>query len=740
MRYLSLLWNRLAPLVLCGFVLILPGRVHAQTTDHTTPAISSEPATGTVAADEPGSAHSSRELPIMLALSAQDLTPPFFEHEPFGFDETTLQTLVDELSHSSALAWSAVERTFSTPSTVWSATWKPIALFLLLCLALVVDIFIRRRFDAVRRRVTPPRASPIRLAVQDSALQMTGAVAAPLAGWLLSFLVQGVFNQVPWSQALSDSLLLVVVFRLGRTFIHELVAGIYFPLPRDVGRRIERVVVRTLRAALVLLIALRALSSIDYAPDILALLEFCIKATFTVLSLQVFALQRPILALMPTEGSSRYLALRNFFARYLPFLLLGSVLLLVLWTAGFERAATTILSRLYGIVALVVAMIALQRLLDNFVRGTARPSQPLFLALLHSIDGFARLCIYGLFGAAILGMLGLWNPLLSLLDAIGVQVGSRPITLLGVLRGGLFIAASVLVSRVIRTVLDVVVYPRVEMEVGAGYAINIAVHWFIMVLALGISLIVMGVDLGALAVFSGALGIGLGLGLQDVARNLISGFVLLFGGSVQKGDLISVGNVDGYVEKMGSRAVIIRTRDNYELLVPTKDLINSTITNWTLTDHEARLHVPVGVSYGSDVDLVRNTLIDAGRLYPRTLPHKPVEVWFTGLADNAIHFELLFWVDVSVATPDQARGEIMFVVWESLRRAAIDVPFPQRDLRLREIDPQVLAQLRTLLAAGAVAADLAPTQPAAAAPVDPSATPSSAGTTPVEPSAEPAAD
>jgi small-conductance mechanosensitive channel len=105
-----------------------------------------------------------------------------------------------------------------------------------------------------------------------------------------------------------------------------------------------------------------------------------------------------------------------------------------------------------------------------------------------------------------------------------------------------------------------------------------------------------------------------------------------------------------------------------------------------------------------------------------------------------MHFELLFWVDVSVATPDQARGEIMFVVWESLRRAAIDVPFPQRDLRLREIDPQVLAQLRTLLAAGAVAADLAPTQPAAAAPVDPSATPSSAGTTPVEPSAEPAAD
>jgi small-conductance mechanosensitive channel len=656
------------------------------------PTPTTEPASADAANDEDSS------NPFLLGVTQDHLDNPFFEHTDFGFDLDTAGTLANDLRLTAdAMIRSVTALQGRSTTVVWEAIWRPLVFVLLVFLAVLLDVYLKRRFTQQKRKVTLLRMSPRAMALRDSGLRMAGALSAPLLGWLVSFFMQGLFEREAWTLALSDSLMMFIVFRVLMTLLDESLSGIYFRVPPAVSKRIGAVVRRSLRAIVVLTIMLRVFDALAYRSDVLALLEFCIRITFTLMSFQLFALQKPLLALLPTDGSERYRMLRSFFARYLPYLLLGSVLLLGLWTAGFERAATTILSRLYSIIALIVCVIVVQRLFDEYVRGDRKPQNPVVNALLASIDGFARLCVYALFAWALLALLGLWNPLVSVLDAIGVRVGPRPITLLSISRGAIFVAGAVLLSRVLRTVLDVVIYPHVEMEMGAAYAINIALHYFIIAAAAGMSLVIMGVDLSALAVFSGALGIGLGFGLQDVAKNMISGFVLLFGGSIQKGDLISMGDTYGYVEKMGSRAVTLKTRDNYELLVPTKDLLNSTITNWTHSDSEVRLHIPVGVAYNSDMSTVKEALIKAARTYPRTIASRPVTLWLTSFGDSSVNFEILVWFDATEATPRQAVGEALFYVWDALAEAKISIPFPQRDLHIKSVEPPAASALQQIL-------------------------------------------
>ncbi|MBU6161652.1 MAG: mechanosensitive ion channel [Myxococcales bacterium] len=629
---------------------------------------------------------------------------PFFEHREFGFGRETFSALALDIAilGETLLTWLAdiASRPFNE---TWGQAWR-YSLFLLLFVAgVVADVHARRTFRDTARKVTIVRMSPHLRALRGSLLRLTGAVSVPLLAWLVSFFVQGLFDYVPWSMALSQALLMFIMYRLGRGVIDEALGGAHFPVPREAATRIMGVLRRSLRVTIVLLITQMLLQSLAYRHDVADLLRTLIRASMTLLSLQLFALQRPILLLLPTDGTARYQKFRIAFQRYLTWVLFGSVLLLGLWTAGFERAATTLLSRMYGIILLAVLLVLAQRSFDLYARGDRKPSNPVVATILESLDGLARLLIYGSFIAAVLRLLGLWGPLLAVLDSIGVTVGDRAITLLGVVRGGLFIAVAVIVSRMLRILLEKIAYPRVDMDVGAGYAINSAIHYFIVVVAIGGALIIIGVDLSALTVFSGALGIGIGFGMQDIARNTISGFILLFGGAIQKGDLIAIENTFGYVEKVGGRAVLVRTRDNEELLVPTNRLISNTITNYTHSDPHYRMHVPVTVAYGTDVHDVRNALLEAAHRFPGSWTQGDHRVWLTGFGGSGIEFLLLVWINGTDSTPDQARGELNFHIWQVFQEQNIAFPYPQRDIHIRTIPPELSRSLQT---AGAKVIDL----------------------------------
>jgi small-conductance mechanosensitive channel len=638
----------------------------------------------------------------MVEFDAASFRSPFFEHRHFQFDAGTLEHILTAAPQT-ALLWA--DRLAALPGqpfpVLWPLLWRALLTILLAAAAVALDLRMRRTLERLSHELLPIELTGRLAAMRQAGVRLLGATVAPFAGYIACLMMQALFDHALWTIAATDALGFLLAYRMFMALLDELLGGIWFPLPAQAGRRILRVVRAALRVVVVLLMGYEILVAFDARGDVLALVHFAVRGALALLSLRIFTLQRDFLALLPTEGSPRWQIFRAVAATWLPRVLLGTVLLIALWAAGFERAATTILGRLWAIVALVIGAVLLQRWFDTYSRGNRRPAHEVAAALLDTLSGSVRLGLWALFAWLILRQLGLWSVVLVVLDAVGVQIGQSRLTLLKVARALLIIGATIISSRALRTLLERLAYPRLKIDQGAAYAINIALHWFLLAGAVGAALVAVGFDLSALTVFSGALGIGIGLGLQDVAKNLISGFILIFGGSIQKGDLISIGDdVYGYVEKLGGRAAVVRTRDNYELLIPTKDLINSTIVNWTHNDAEARVHIPVGLSYDADVIQAREALIEAARRYEGCLPHRPVQVWLTSFRDSAVEFELLFWINGFDVTPRQAAGEVLFHVWEVLHERGIPIPFPQRDLHLRSVDAPVRTLLRELARTG----------------------------------------
>ena len=190
-----------------------------------------------------------------------------------------------------------------------------------------------------------------------------------------------------------------------------------------------------------------------------------------------------------------------------------------------------------------------------------------------------------------------------------------------------------------------------------------------------------GLNLSSLTIIGSVLGVGIGFGLQDIAKNFASGLVLLFERSVQVGDFIQVGQHMGTVERVGARSIVLKTLDCISIIVPNSRLLAEEVINWTHTNSSARLHIPVGVAYGSNVPDVKNALLKAAQEHPEILRYPQTQVFFTGFGDSSLNFELLVW------TSDPSRqaiiiSDLYYRIEEILRDEEIQIPFPQRDLHL----------------------------------------------------------
>ncbi len=192
-----------------------------------------------------------------------------------------------------------------------------------------------------------------------------------------------------------------------------------------------------------------------------------------------------------------------------------------------------------------------------------------------------------------------------------------------------------------------------------------------------------GIHLGALTVFAGAVGVGVGFGLQNIASNFISGLVILAERPITLGDRVEVAGIAGQVERIRARSTVIRTNDNIMMIVPNTKFIDSPVTNWTYTDRRVRFRIPVGVAYGSDIVKVRDTLLAVGRENPNTLQEPAPGVFLKKFGDNSIDFELVVWSSEMSARPSRYRSDLNFAIVEKFLEAKIEMPFPQRDLHIR---------------------------------------------------------
>jgi len=214
-------------------------------------------------------------------------------------------------------------------------------------------------------------------------------------------------------------------------------------------------------------------------------------------------------------------------------------------------------------------------------------------------------------------------------------------------------------------------------------AFQIIVYFVISLIVLDI----LGIDLTALAVLSGAVGIGIGFGLQKITSNFISGLILLFEKSVEEGDLVELedGTV-GFVRHTGARYTLVETFESREIMIPNEDFITKRVTNWTFSNSRGRIGIDIGVSYGSDLDKSYELILEAANEHPRCSKDPIAECYLVDFGDSSVNFTLYFWVDDIVEGRKRPRSDVLFSIWRKFDENNIKIPFPQRDLHIKNSD------------------------------------------------------
>ncbi|HSQ00291.1 MAG TPA: mechanosensitive ion channel domain-containing protein [Candidatus Dormibacteraeota bacterium] len=271
----------------------------------------------------------------------------------------------------------------------------------------------------------------------------------------------------------------------------------------------------------------------------------------------------------------------------------------------------------------------------------------------------------------------------ALRGALGAQatIGSLTLSLGAVLAFGITVWLSFAISRFVRFILAEDVYSRVQLAPGMPYALSTLTHYAVLLIGFLMALAATGMQLDRFALLAGAFGVGIGFGLQTIVNNFVSGLILLFERPIKVGDLIQVGGFSGEVRHIGIRSSTVRTFEGADVILPNGELVSAAVTNWTFTDRMRRIDIPVGVAYGTDPDQVLALLRGVAVNHPLVLEQPAPLALFTGFGDSALTFELRCWTD-TIDKMAATRSELSVKINAGLKEAGIEIPFPQRDMRL----------------------------------------------------------
>ena len=270
------------------------------------------------------------------------------------------------------------------------------------------------------------------------------------------------------------------------------------------------------------------------------------------------------------------------------------------------------------------------------------------------------------------------------LDRIGVDVGDTRISLLTLLTiaiTGLILFAIV---RIVRRVVSHSIQRSSALDPAQKLLADKLAMIVIIVVAFFVGIDILGIDLTALAFFGGAFGLAIGFGMQKTIGNLIAGIILLMDRSIKPGDVIAVGDSFGWVNKIGIRAVSIITRDGKEHLIPNEILMTEEVENWSYSSLEVRVNIPIGVSYSADLDLAHKLMLEAATESNRVLNNPLPRCWIVEFGDSSVNFELRIWIKDPEGGVGNVRGDIYTRVWNKFKEHDIEIPFPQRDLHIKE--------------------------------------------------------
>ena len=279
--------------------------------------------------------------------------------------------------------------------------------------------------------------------------------------------------------------------------------------------------------------------------------------------------------------------------------------------------------------------------------------------------------------------ISLLSEILEILRYPLFSLGGNSISTLSLVKFIILFAGVIVVETIIRRLFVLRVLSRTQLDEGMRFAIARISGYVFITIGFYISLKFVGIDLSSLAVLAGAIGVGLGFGLQNVVHNFISGVIILAERPISIGDRVEVNGVAGRVDRISLRSTIVVTNDNISVIVPNSSFISEPVVNWSHGDPKVRINIPVGIAYGSDVEKFRALMTKVVTQHPQVLADPAPNIFFIGFGDSSLDFELGVWTAEMLQNPRRFRSEINYAVEKALRENGIEIPFPQRDLHIR---------------------------------------------------------
>ena len=403
--------------------------------------------------------------------------------------------------------------------------------------------------------------------------------------------------------------------------------------------------------------------ALQYRDDFIELLYFIYSLSVFGFAAYLLSRKSEVFSIFPEIDEPVYQRFLFFLRRFYTYVSGFSLILGLLWLSGYRPLVNMLFLRSWAIIGLVLGVRLLHRLLAQglnfYFKKTEHPEQKLVPSILQAATVVEVL----LLSHGTLALLGLREPLVALLEQPIATIGDHSsISPFSFLNGVIALVLVWLLSRVVQAFLEERVYPK-SFDVGLEQMINLTVFYSLMALGVLIALNVVGLDLSVFTIFAGALAFGVGFGLQGIAKNFVSGLILIFTGLVKKGDYITVSDHSGYIQDVSWKKVHLRTPDHVDLIIPTVDLVESPIVNWSYSGHVVRMHIPVGVSYQSDMNVVKQALMEAAKEHKEVKAYPAPDVWLTDFGDSSVNFELLIWVDCRRIIRERLKGELNFIIW-----------------------------------------------------------------------------
>jgi small-conductance mechanosensitive channel len=607
-----------------------------------------------------------------------------FERQSLGFDATTIHRI-----HAGAL--SLPERLAELVREHGAALAATGAVLLLLLLVAVgYARFVRPRLAARLERAVQPAAAA-RAAFAGSAFaamaQVFAAALLPAALWALHALVSDVSgSDDPVLSFVGDVLVAWTWFAIAVALLRELLLRPLLPVAAEHGRYLYRAGRLLFGYAVLGTVAIQAAWTFEVPGDVIALGYAIFELTLIALVAVILSRRRAVMALFPDVPNRLY---RGFVATldHVYFVALGVTLLtaLLAW-AGYVRLAHFVWIRTWALAALflfaVFAHHALRVGIRRWIPPDAHPRE--------SAESFyrssTRLLDYAVVIAVVIAALdlsGLRAPLTAFFATPLMTIEERPLSVLTLVQGVAIVAAFIFVAGLLRDYLEYRIYPALGLDEGVAHAIDTSLVYIVSIIGVLAALQAVGLGIGSITVFAGALGIGVGFGLQGLAGNLASGLVLIFSRALRRGDWVKVGDTVGVIQEVGIRATRVRSRDAIEFLVPNADFVAGTIVNWTHTSPYVRVHVPLGVAYQADPNRVREILERVAAETPHVERAPAPEVWLVKFAATTIELELLVWIHMKQIDEHKVKSDLYFAIYRELTAAGIEFSSPQ-DVLLRK--------------------------------------------------------